>query len=35
MVRMISLGRQFDMNMSLLKSAQDDASKASEILKLG
>lgn len=34
MVRMISLGRQFDMNMSLLKSAQDDASKASSILNL-
>ena len=34
MVRMISLGRQFDMNMSLLKNAQDNATKASQILNL-
>ena len=34
MVRMISLGRQFDMHMNLLKNAEGNASKASQILSL-
>jgi flagellar basal-body rod protein FlgF len=34
MVRMISLGRQFDMNMSLFKNAQENDTKASQILNL-
>ena len=34
MVRMISLGRQFDMHMNLLKNAENNASKASQILSL-
>jgi flagellar basal-body rod protein FlgF len=34
MVRMISLGRQFDMHMNLLKNAENNAGKASQILAL-
>ena len=34
MVRMISLGRQFDLHMNLLKNAENNASKASQILSL-
>ena len=34
MVRMISLWRQFDMHMNLLKNAEGNASKASQILSL-
>ncbi|UOA08759.1 flagellar basal-body rod protein FlgF [Methylobacter sp. S3L5C] len=34
MVDMISLGRQFDMNMSLFKNAQENDTKASQILNL-
>lgn len=34
MVRMISLGRQFDMNMTLFKNAQENDTKASQILNL-
>lgn len=34
MVSMIGLSRQFDMNMSLLKNAQDNAAKADQILSL-
>lgn len=35
MVSMISLARQFEMNMSLLKNAESNAAKAGEILALG
>jgi flagellar basal-body rod protein FlgF len=35
MVSMISLARAFEMNMSLLKNAESNAAKASEILALG
>ena len=35
MVNMISLGRQFEMQMSLLKNAENNASKATQILALG
>ena len=35
MVSMISLGRQFDTQMSLLKNAENNASKADQILALG
>lgn len=35
MVNMISLARQFDMQMSLLKNAENNASKATQILALG
>ncbi|HEY8099845.1 MAG TPA: flagellar basal-body rod protein FlgF [Burkholderiaceae bacterium] len=35
MVSMISLAREFEMNMSLLKNAESNAAKASEILALG
>lgn len=35
MVNMISLARQFDMQMSLLKNAENNAAKASQILALG
>ena len=34
MVRMISLGRQFDLNMSLLKNADSNATKANQLLNL-
>jgi flagellar basal-body rod protein FlgF len=34
MVRMIGLGRQFDLNMSLLKNADSNASKANQLLSL-
>ena len=34
MVRMISLGRQFDLHMNLLKNAETNAGKASQILSL-
>ncbi|KQV80243.1 flagellar biosynthesis protein FlgF [Massilia sp. Root351] len=34
MVNMISLGRQFDMQMSLLKNAENNAAKATQILAL-
>ena len=34
MVNMINLARQFEMNMSLLKNAESDASKADQILAL-
>jgi flagellar basal-body rod protein FlgF len=34
MVRMIGLGRQFDLNMNLLKNAETNAGKASQILSL-
>lgn len=34
MVRMINLSRQFDLNMNLLKNAQENADKASQILSL-
>jgi len=34
MVRMISLGRQFDLNMSLLKNADSNATKANQLLSL-
>ncbi|KQN75493.1 MULTISPECIES: flagellar basal-body rod protein FlgF [Duganella] len=35
MVNMISLARQFDMQMSLLKNAENNAAKATQILALG
>jgi flagellar basal-body rod protein FlgF len=35
MVNMISLARQFEMNMSLLKNAESNAAKAGELLALG
>lgn len=35
MVKMIALGRQFDMQMDLLKNAENNASKASQIMSLG
>ncbi len=34
MVRMISLGRQFDLNMSMLKNADSNATKANQLLSL-
>jgi flagellar basal-body rod protein FlgF len=34
MVRMISLGRQFDLHMNLLKNADNNASKASQLISL-
>lgn len=34
MVRMISLGRQFDLNMNILKNADSNASKANQLLSL-
>jgi flagellar basal-body rod protein FlgF len=34
MVRMISLGRQFDLNMNLLKNADSNATKANQLLSL-
>jgi flagellar basal-body rod protein FlgF len=34
MVRMINLGRAFEMHMNLLKNAQDNSSKASQIMNL-
>jgi flagellar basal-body rod protein FlgF len=34
MVKMISLGRQFDMQMDLLKKTEDNANKASQIMNL-
>ena len=34
MVRMISLGRQFDLNMSVLKNADSNATKANQLLSL-
>lgn len=34
MVKMIALGRQFDMQMDLLKNAENNASKASQIMNL-
>jgi flagellar basal-body rod protein FlgF len=34
MVKMISLGRQFDMQMDMLKKAEDNATKASQIMNL-
>jgi flagellar basal-body rod protein FlgF len=35
MVRMIGLGRQFDLQMNLIKNADGNASKADQILSLG
>lgn len=35
MVRMIGLGRQFDLHMNLLKNAENNAAKADQILNLG
>jgi flagellar basal-body rod protein FlgF len=34
MVSMINLGRQFEMQMNLLKNAESNASKASQILNM-
>jgi flagellar basal-body rod protein FlgF len=35
MVKLISLGRQFDMNMQMLKNAESNEAKASQVLNLG
>jgi flagellar basal-body rod protein FlgF len=35
MVDMISLARQFEMNMNLLKNAESNDTKASQLLSLG
>jgi flagellar basal-body rod protein FlgF len=35
MVSMISLARQFEMNMNMLKNAENNENKASQLLALG
>jgi flagellar basal-body rod protein FlgF len=35
MVRLIALGRQFDLNIQMLKNAESNEAKASQVLNLG